>query len=254
MGVCGIRVGAQGGGLRYTTCAWPCPMPSGTPAPPHPQDEELDVLTDTDGLVWGLYSHLWKKTHKGLPCPLVNLPHTVRSGSVGSAVPGICRPARPSVPGGEGGGGEGDAVAATHLHATLPHAGGVQERAARGLVLYLPEGQQGGGVKGAQGHTQPLLGNIWPKPRCPRAAAPCPQHTQLGRRPADAHLHSVFTTPLLGPSSQIYRKRKEKLAGQHIWEGIIAGQVRGLLLHPLRGSGGHSSPTSHTAPHPAVHF
>jgi hypothetical protein len=36
-----------------------------------------EVLTDTEGLVLGLYYHLWKKTHKGLGCPGINIPHTV---------------------------------------------------------------------------------------------------------------------------------------------------------------------------------
>lgn len=35
-------------------------------------------MNDTEGsVVWGLYFHLWKKTHKGNPCPDINLPHTV---------------------------------------------------------------------------------------------------------------------------------------------------------------------------------
>lgn len=40
----------------------------------------VESLNDTDGLVWGLYYHLWKKTHKGLPCPDINIPHTVGRG------------------------------------------------------------------------------------------------------------------------------------------------------------------------------
>jgi hypothetical protein len=36
-----------------------------------------ETINDTEGLVWGLYYHLWKKTHKGLPCPDINIPHTV---------------------------------------------------------------------------------------------------------------------------------------------------------------------------------
>jgi hypothetical protein len=47
----------------------------------------IETLNDTEGsIVWGLYFHLWKKTHKGLPCPDINLPHTV-SGMCLCAVP-----------------------------------------------------------------------------------------------------------------------------------------------------------------------
>lgn len=37
----------------------------------------VEALNDTEGLSIGLYYHLWKKTHKGLPCPDVLIPPTV---------------------------------------------------------------------------------------------------------------------------------------------------------------------------------
>jgi hypothetical protein len=63
-----------------------------TIARPH-QRSQLEELYETEGLVLGLYHHLWKKNHRGECCPLVRVPHTVSGAGPGGGAPGppACR-------------------------------------------------------------------------------------------------------------------------------------------------------------------